>query len=619
MRTNLRVIFRYFFFWILFFGIERLVFVVFFVEKFKNVPFAETLQSFFYGLRLDLSAVGYLSVLPLVGFIAAWNIGRFNIKERLFCLYIRTFICVSSLITVINLNIYREWGSKVNSRAFEFLVESPGEALASSASSPVFLSLVILGLLIFLGFRLSTWLLNDLKLDKTSPLPLKLTLSVVLLGLNFLAIRGGWQLAPVNESMAYYSTTPILNHAAINTDWSLLRSLKNRSSNKNPYQYFPKEEASNMVRKLYPPADGGVKILSSTRPNIILIIQESLTADVIESLGGEKGIDPQIENLRTQAVFFDKIYASGDRTDKGLVAILSGFPSQATESIIKDNSKNIKLPSIYESLAGVGYQTSFYYGGESEFANMKSYFLNNNCQQVVDKSSFDPKDMNSKWGAYDEAVYDKVLQTIGKDGKPFFSTVLTLTNHEPFELPVAPHFKGSQVEQKFKSTAYYADSCLGDFIEKARKKDWYKNTLFIVVADHGHRLPLNRYEIYDARRFRIPLLFFGEVISPSFRGTRIDKVGSQTDIAAMLLRQLGISYAGFGWSKDLLNPDVKGSAFFCWDNGFGFVDSNQRLVSFDNVSKKLIYSQPERLSGQDSLIRLGKAYMQTVYQQYVDY
>jgi phosphoglycerol transferase MdoB-like AlkP superfamily enzyme len=619
MRSNLLFVFRYFFIWLLFFGMERIVFLLFFADKIKNFSLGEIAGSLKYGFWMDISMSGYFSVLPLLGFILIWIVPPVKISHIWFRIYFRTLVVLAALITVINFNIYREWGSKINSRAFDFLLSSPGEAIASSVSSPLLVSFIILGLLIYLGFYLSKK--ADFKVNKQGVWYLKSLIAILLLGLNFLAVRGGWQLAPMNESMAYYSGKPILNHAAVNTEWALLRSLMKKSSKKNPFQYYSPQEAKSIVKELYPKAIGNTtKILSTSRPNIVLVILESFTADLIESLNGEKGIDPGIEGLLPEGILFSNIYASGDRTDKGVVSVLSAFPTQGMKSIMKENEKQAKLPSLFKALGAAGYSSSFYYGGETQFANMKSYLLNTGCQELVDKSSFAKKDMNSKWGAYDDVVYRRMTDDLSKKkGAPFFTALLTLTNHEPFELPVKPHFPGEEIENKFRSTAYYSDSCLAAFLKDAKNHPWYKNTLFVVVADHGHRLPRNLWEIYDPHRYRIPLLLFGEVIREEFRGSKVDKVGSQTDIAATLLAQLEMENRDFRWSKDLYNDKVMGHAFYSWENSFGFVDSANRALTFDNTSKSIIYRTENLGKEEDSVLRYAKAYMQSVFQQFLGF
>jgi phosphoglycerol transferase MdoB-like AlkP superfamily enzyme len=285
---------------------------------------------------------------------------------------------------------------------------------------------------------------------------------------------------------------------------------------------------------------------------------------------------------------------------------------------MKVNSKQHKLPSFSDTFKEQGYHTSFFYGGETEFFNMKSYLLSHRYDRIIQKKDFDKKDMNSKWGAYDDLVYQKLISEAPHFREPFFATVLTLTNHEPFEVPGIPRFPGNEVENNFRSTAYFADSCLGSFIKNAKKTPWYKNTLFVVVADHGHRLPRNQSEIFHPNRFRIPLLFLGDVIKPEFRGKRISKIGSQTDIAATVLTQLKISAQHFKWSRDLLNPGTTDFAFYDWDNGFGVVKPGQ-VISFDNTGSRVIFKKVEDTPEDEKMLTVGKAYMQHIYQEYLNY
>lgn len=569
---------------------------------------------------MDASMAGYISAVPLLIFLVLWNFPKLKLRALYIKIYVYSLIILFSLLSVISLNIYREWGSKINSRAIDLFFTSTNEAVASGSSSPVLLSLLILVALSAFSIIVAKNLIQTHIIKDPVPIWQKLTASLIFMGLTFLAVRGGLDASPMNQSMVYYADKPILNHAAVNTEWNLIQDLLNVNHQGNPYKYFSDGEASSIVDKLYKPASktNNSQIFDKTNPNIVLIILESFTADVIMSLGGEKGIAPNIEKLIKEGLFFDHIYASGDRTDKGLIAILSAFPSQATNSIIKLNDKQEKLPSISQALKKKGYYTSFYYGGQSEFFNIKSYLFSHGFESIIDKKDFNQEGLSS-WGVFDDKVFSKNLSDMGSFRQPFFSTILTLSNHEPFQLPVKPKFSGSNPENKFRSTAYFTDSSLGDYIKYARKKEWFKNTIFILVADHGHRLPKNIYENYDPGRFRIPLLIFGEPLKSEFRGTIITKTGNQTDIAATILNQLKISHDDFEWSNDLLDESKPGFSFFCWDNGFGFANQEQTL-SFDNVSRQIIYRKHQNKHKLDStMLRSGKAYMQHVYQKFLKY
>ncbi len=613
----------YFGFWVLFFFIDRLVFVLYFTDKLAGSTAAEICNIFFCGLRMDLSMAAYVCALPLLIFIICLFVPAPPVLKKVLHVYTWIIIALFAIIAIVNLNIYHEWGSKISYKVVEYLVSFPKEAMASGASAPIFSSLVILTVLILTAVLFYYKIIAFARYRKLRLLQ-AFTCSLLLLGTTILTIRGGWQLSPMNESMAYFSDKPFLNYAAVNTDWSFLNDIiKNKlgkHGSKNPYAYFTNAEAKAIMQSLYvKPAADTTTILTTKRPNVVIIIIESFTADVIASLGGEKGITPNMERLLQEGILFTNVFAAGDRTDKGTVAVLSGFPSQAINSIIKTDSKQKRLPCIAQVLAKEGYPASFYYGGESEFVNTRSYLLSHAYTRVIDKNSFDKKDMNSKWGAYDEVVFNRQLQDINKERQPFLSTILTLTNHEPFELPATPHFGNATPPQLFKSTAWYTDSCIADYIQKAKQQPWYKNTLFVLVADHGHLLPANKYEINDYHRFRIPLLFLGGAIRPEWRGKKWDKIGGQTDIAATLLQQMDLPYTQFTWSKDLLNSNTRPFSFYDWDNGFGFATPEQ-VISFDNVGKNITfrrYNRPKPTD--DTLVKWGKAYLQTVYDEYLAY
>lgn len=611
---------RYFIFWLLFFFIERAVFLLYNLKKIAADPALEIVKTFIYGLWMDASMAGYFTAIPLVITLVLWFIPKLEINRAYLKVYTYLVLVVCSLITVINFNIYREWGSKVNYRVFEFAFGSPKEAMASTGSSPIVLSLFILAVLIFLGILLFRYFVIG-HISKQGNIILKLFISFLLLGLNFLAIRGGWQLAPMNESMAYFSTTPILNYAAVNSEWGLCTDIINSKYNtSNPFNYLQPGEAKLIVRSYYKPtSESTMHILTEKRPNIVLVIMESYTGNVVSGLGGEKGISNSVDRLSKEGIFFDHIYASGGRTDKGVVAVLSGFPAQGSRSIMKENSKQVKIPSIPQCLNEAGYHSSFFYGGESRFFNMKSYLLSHGFSKIIEKDNFDTKDMNSKWGAYDGSVYQRMRGELQKEKQPFFATMLTLTNHEPFELPGSPHFKGDQIENKFRSTAFYADSCLGAFVDAARKESWFKHTLFIVVADHGHYLPRTDLEVFNPQRYRIPLLIFGEVIKPAYRGLKVQKIGGQTDIATTLLTQMGLNTGKFVWGKDLLNASSSDFAFFNWDQGFGFVRPEQ-TITYDPVGNNILSREHNTGTKADQqTLNSAKAFMQQVYQQYIEY
>jgi phosphoglycerol transferase MdoB-like AlkP superfamily enzyme len=563
--------------------------------------------------------IAYISVIPILFYLILLFIPRYKFPINIGKYYVLFFVLIFSIITIFNLNLYREWGSKINYRALDLAFNSTKEAVASGSSSPILLSLSILIIFILVAAFLAQKLLDFKIKDHFEPLWKKASITITMLALLFLAIRGGWQLSPINQSMAYFSNETVLNHAAVNTEWNLIHDiLSNKYGKDNPYQYYPREEAQKILNEIYKkPTESSPILLNSERPNVVLIILESYTAELVGILGGEKGVTPNTDRLASEGILFEDIYASAGRTDKGVLASISAFPAQAIRSVMKQNNKQEKLPGIAQEFEKQSYSTSFYYGGESEFFNMKSYVLSHGYQKLVDQHSFQSKDMNSKWGAYDDKVFTKLLADMDNSKQPFFSTILTLTNHEPFEIPVERKYKGENVNDQFRSTMFYTDSCLGAYLNDAKKKSWYKNTLFVIIADHGHRLPNDLTE-FEARKYRIPLIFYGDVIKPEFKGLKISKTGSQTDLVATLLNQVKIDASRYTWSKDLLNPSTPGFAFFNWDNGFGFATKEQ-VISFDNVGKNIILRKNKANPKLDNeLLRYGQAHMQEVFQQYLD-
>jgi len=292
------------------------------------------------------------------------------------------------------------------------------------------------------------------------------------------------------------------------------------------------------------------------------------------------------------------------------VAILSGYPNQATTSIIKTPTKTRQLPSINQSLAKLGYESSYTYGGELEFANIKSYLINIKMDELTDKYSFPVSERTTSWGVHDQYVFDRFYHDIQNKKQPFFATLFTLSSHEPYDVPMKTKFKGSDRSSLFKNSVYYTDSIIGSFIRQFKQLPLWNNTLIVMVADHGHPLPGNDPNDRPSK-FHIPLIFSGGALS--LKG-RINTIGSQTDIATTLLDQLHLPINQYQWGKDLLDSSAKSFAFYSFNNGFGFVTPGG-TETIDNVSRKPIFISPGFDTAQ---IKFGKAYMEYSYQDFLN-
>nr|WP_262904909.1 LTA synthase family protein [Hymenobacter pini] len=374
--------------------------------------------------------------------------------------------------------------------------------------------------------------------------------------------------------------------------------------------------AQRLVRPLYAPAPDTTTLLRTRRPNVLFIILESFTGKLVGHLGGEAGVTPTLDSLARTDVSFRNIYAAGDRSQKGLVALLSGYPNQPATSIIKYPRKTERLPHLARVLRGQGYSTAYYHGGELAFANMKSYLVTAGYEQFTERADFARQDQNSKWGAHDHVLLRRMLRELPRQRPPFFVTAFTLSSHEPFDVPMRTRFAGTDEASRFRNSVYYTDHVLGQFLAQARRQPWWPNTLVVLVADHGHPQPGDTPNHAPAK-FRVPLLLTGGALRPEVAGRSISTYGSQTDVAATLLHQLQLPATGFNWSRDLLAPTPAGwpggVAFYCFTDGFG-VASPAGTVTYDNVARQVI----ERDAGvSDAQLRFGQAYEQLSFADFL--
>jgi phosphoglycerol transferase MdoB-like AlkP superfamily enzyme len=255
------------------------------------------------------------------------------------------------------------------------------------------------------------------------------------------------------------------------------------------------------------------------------------------------------------------------------------------------------------------FRTSFFYGGELEFANMKAYLVQGQFDEMVSVENFESKDLNSKWGAHDGVVANRLQKHLQQTKPPFFCTWLTLSSHEPFEIPVAPIFDGDEDEPEFLSSIHYTDEVLYQFIQQAKTQPWWANTLVVITGDHGHRIPAAAHKWED---FHTPLLLLGGALQ--IKGIRKSGVGSQTDIAATILAQYNIPASSFVYSRNMLAPTYQPFAYFSFNNGFGWVDADAQII-YDNVGMQ-VNDKSGNISGQ--LLLTAKKMQQAAYQDYLN-
>jgi phosphoglycerol transferase MdoB-like AlkP superfamily enzyme len=334
---------------------------------------------------------------------------------------------------------------------------------------------------------------------------------------------------------------------------------------------------------------------------------ESFSANAIEVLRRESQgdtITPHFNRLSQEGILFTNMYANSFRTDRGIVATLNGYLAQPTTSIMKYPAKSQTLPSIAKSLTTHGYVADMLYGGDINFTNMQSYFFSSGYSRITADRNFPISSRLSKWGVNDDLTFQFLYEDIKKrdNQKPWFTTFLTLSSHEPFEVP----YHRLDHLGLYPNTVAFTDSCIGDFINKLKKLPVWENTLVILISDHGYPYPSDTKN-EEPRRYQIPMLWLGGAIK---QPVTINTLMNQTDLAATLLGQLGISHHEFTFSRDIFTLNYPEYAFYTYANGFGFIDSSGVTV-YDNEGDMPLMES----SKAGSLLRIqkGKALLQTLY------
>ena len=609
MKKRLIAIVFYAFFWILFFFSARFFFILTQFQEASVSGFGSMAATFWYGIRLDISATGYIFLIPLFLMIPG-----VYFSGNWFRVFIRWYTCIiiviSACIIVSDTMLYKYWGFRMDMTPLLYL-KTPKDAAASVTTVQfieVISAIVLISLLfiilyrkfidrLFAGFeRIRSWM------------PAVVFL-MILWGSLIIPIRGGFGLAPINAGSVYFSDDMFANHTAVNVVWNLGSSFINKKPSENPYVFGDLESARAMRDSLV--AEGGdpVKILNNQRPDILLIILESFGNALVGPLGGDSLTTPNLNRLAREGILFTNFYSSGNRTDKTMPAILNGYPAQPAVSIMKEPDKTQTLPGIVKTIDSLGYHSSFWYGGDIDFANFNSYVINCGFRQIITKDNFNPENFNSKWGVHDHILFEMLMDSMANVREPFINVVLTLSSHEPFEVPMEPVFSGNDEFTRFRNSIYYTDKALGSFIDWAKTTAWWQNTLVVLVADHCRRNSSDVL-VYSEEIFRIPMLWLGGALTA--HGIRIDKTGDQADMPVTVLNQLGIS-GNYPFSKDLLSGRSGSFAFYTFNEGFGFITDSSKYIYDHKAGGPVL----EEGKNPETAGEYGKAYLQVLYDDYL--
>ena len=610
MKKRAAAILFYVLFWLVFFVTARLFFIISHFREAFDFSAGLLSLTFLHGLKLDISAVGYILIIPVLLMIPGVYFNRSRLRS-LIKWYTYIIIIISSIIVVSDTLLYKYWGFRMDYTPLIYL-KTPKAAMASVSTlqfTGVLLGIISFSaLFIYLYRRFIDKLFNRFERIRFR-LPALIGF-ILFWGSLLIPIRGGVGIAPINAGTVYFSEDMFLNHTAINVVWNIGSSVFNHKPVSNPYQFSDMTIARELTESLTTDNGKTIRVLNNTRPNILMIVLESFGSTFIEPLGGDSLTTPYFNKYAKEGILFTRFYASGNRTDKAMPAILCGYPAQPTVSIMKEPKKTQSLPGLVKTMNGQGYNTSFWYGGEINFANFNSFVINVGFKKVITMDNFSPKFYNSKWGVHDHVLFEALRDTMNNIREPFLKVILTLSSHEPFEVPMKPVFRGIDDLTKFRNSLYYTDRSLGTFLDWARTTGWWKNTLVVLVADHCRRNSTDVHE-YSEEIFKIPMLWLGGALAET--GIKIEKTGSQADIPLTILNQIGIEDNNYPFSKDLLS-DASGSfAFYTFNEGFGFITDSSRYI----YEHKLGDSVVEEGKSTEIAGRYGKAFLQILFDDFL--
>mgnify|MGYP000962808685 FL=1 len=589
--------------------------------------FTELPAVIWHGLPLDLSMAGYLSVIPGFLSIAVVWLKR-DLVKPIMNIY---FIIASLFITcsfLLNASLYPYWKYPLDSTPLFYFFTSPADAIASVSIWQVILSIVILIVL-----TIGVWFTLRMRSEKRQQYSRysygyggfgsgkrnrfddfdrhRGRTSIILLlltGLLFLPIRGGITVSTMNTGQAYYSQNAYLNHSAVNPLFSLLESITHQEDFASQYRFMKDKEADKIFATMISTSDENTYPLLNEAtfkkgtPDILIVIMESFASDIMPSMGSYKDVAVCLDSIAQQSILFTRFYANSFRTDRGMVSILSGYPAQPTTSIMRYPRKTSQLPSIARNLAKYkNYKTTYYYGGDADFCNMRSYLVSQGYQHIISDANFPIEDKLSKWGVPDHILAARMMEDIKaqqNEKRPMLRILQTSSSHEPFEVPY------HRLKDKRLNAFAYTDSVMGAIVREYRKLTRWKNTLIVFVPDHvgGYKENLNDH---DRSRYQIPLILAGGAIS---RPMKVGIIGSQHDIAATLLGQLGVEHREFTFSKNMMSDATPKFAFFAVNDAFGIVSEENSLI-YDNRAKRIVYDKGEKGFN----LKRGQAYLQKLY------
>lgn len=561
------------------FVIQKPIFMAIDVPSGSNYGLGDYLAVVGNGLLLDIPTTGYLTALPLLlTLISLWIPRRLAVRKWT-AVYLGIATLVVSSIFVADIALYPFWQFKLDATIFMYL-DSPKGAFASV--SPGFILIHTLAALLLSALTFGClWAVTPRYLQPVSSWRRKVagTLAGLVAIVPFaISIRGGIGESTANVGKVYFSEDTYLNHAAINPTFSMIYSLDKTSDYADEFNYYPERQRAKLFNGLYRPTSSDCdSLLTTDRPNVLIILMEGFGGQFIEAVSGRKDIAPNYNRLAREGILFTRCYSNSFRTDRGTVSTLSGYPSFPTLSVMKIPVKSRTLPCIAKSLNAAGYESCFLYGGDINFTNMQSYLRTGGYNTIISDVDFPASQRkDNQWGVNDDITFDRLYDMVsGQRHQPWHLCFLTLSSHEPFVVPY------HRLKDPIPNAFAYTDECLGRFVERIRNTPLWKNLLIVCIPDHG--FPYPEGISHECHHHNAMLWLGGAVRKPLVVST----VMNQSDMAATLLGQLRLPHGQYTFSRDVLSRQYRQYpfAFFTFKEGIGFKDSTGYSV-YDIVSNK---------------------------------
>lgn len=608
-----KAIFKYILSYLLVFLVGRLIFLGYNYSDIENESFFQILLVFIKGLRMDLSALSYLSPVVLL-LLFSYQISQKAWIIKVLKVFLSFTFFLFFVIVIAELPIYDEWMTKLNTKAVSYL-RNMNEVMRTATWGQIVAMLLVVPLL---TFSLSFVLHRLIKADLIQKVSLWRNLSVLAfaLALGFLGARGGFYQIPLSASGVFFSNNRTLNFATVNSIWSLGYSYYKESKydDSKKFKYYSEAKMNTILKDFKQDSDSITSILKTKNPNIILVLFESWSADLVDSLDQTYQMMPNWRSIRKESLNFNQCYAAGRHSEEGMLAVFAGFPSLANSYLMGFTEKNAKLPTLTKKLAERNYQQSFFFGGDLGYANIKSFFYQNPFYKIMDEMDFPTQYNKGKLGYHDEALYAEMFKETKQSKEPFFIGGFTSSTHSPYDVPLDEFKDYTPQENEYMNSAYYADSCLGQFYKQCKQEEWFDNTLLVFVSDHSHPTPIKR-DYCSPGSTRIVYMLAGGAIKDEYKGQEFDKIVSQIDIPSTLLSQMGYDTKDFIYSRNVLDSLYQPFAYFSFKTCQGSI-TEQGFANYSLSNDKI--NSSDIGASTDSLVSISKALLQKSYTQFRD-